>query len=160
MLRWVSIQYCGQRGDRYGMGGAVETPVSLIDQAPTIVIQYVDAKVNDNRNEKTLPRTPAGRQARNRGQAEIAKARKGETEEKKRAAAEADAPAPGSSRNPKPKQMLFPVTLVPFERSRSGTASTPTPAKIQPARFGSTSSPISATGKTTTRIKRRFSGCR
>ena len=48
-------------------------------------------------------------------QTEIAKARKRESEETKRAAAEAEAQAPGSSRKLKPKQMLFPVTLVPFD---------------------------------------------
>jgi len=40
----------------------------------------------------------------------------------------------------------------------TGSASTPTPAKIPPARFASISSPTSATGRTTTRIRKRFRG--
>jgi hypothetical protein len=54
MLRWVGVQYCGQRGG-YEIEALSETPISLIDQAPTIVINYVDVKVNDNRDEKKLP---------------------------------------------------------------------------------------------------------
>jgi hypothetical protein len=38
MLRWVGVQYCGQRGG-YEIEASVETPLSLIDQAPKIVIQ-------------------------------------------------------------------------------------------------------------------------
>jgi hypothetical protein len=52
MLRWVGVQYCGQRGG-YEIEASVETPLSLIDQAPKIVIQYVDVKVDANSNQRT-----------------------------------------------------------------------------------------------------------
>jgi hypothetical protein len=52
MLIWVGKQYCGQR-DRVDVEGTVDTPLSLIEQAPKIVIQYVDVKVDANSNQRT-----------------------------------------------------------------------------------------------------------
>ena len=69
---------------------------------------------------------------------EIAKARKREVSEKRR--------------------VLFPIRLVSFETLRDWSVSTPTPEKIPPARFASTSSPTSATGRTTTHIRKLSSG--
>jgi hypothetical protein len=52
LLIWVGKQYCGQR-DRVDVEGTVDTPLSLIEQAPKIVIQYVDVKVDANSNQGT-----------------------------------------------------------------------------------------------------------
>jgi hypothetical protein len=54
------------------------------------------------------------------------------------------------------KQMLFPVTIVPFEMVRSWKLSMPTGARIRRARYASSSSPTSATGRTTTRFRKAF----
>jgi hypothetical protein len=48
------------------------------------------------------------------------------------------------------KQVLFPISLVPFQRFRSGSASMPTLAKIPPVKSASTLFRTSADGRTTT----------
>ncbi len=52
------------------------------------------------------------------------------------------------------RRVLFPIRLAPSKPCATGSASTPTPANIPPARFASISSPTSATGKITTPTKK------
>ena len=70
---------------------------------------------------------------------EIAKARRREAKEK--------------------RQMLFPISLVPFEKIREWKAFDADTGKDSPVRSVNTSSSISPTGKTPTATSRRFRGC-